>query len=324
LTADTADFSEICSDFFLSNNTGNMAVTTKTEHEVTVANTVVEMLRAEPERKFCISDIQDILGSNRGAVKMLMSRLVLSKQNYPVKRLSRGFYQYDPTKEQEGLQALLHSGNWKVENLVFVTKGAYPPSLLPAENEQYCLENLQSNNSRRKPKAGYPRILPSRQIVNWELCDNGSTEIISLSAKGTRPFTMDNALTILYFLELEGLNDTWKCVSIEVNIETRKLRIDKSISLGVIKGLLFKCYQHDQFGRLEIADNRGQSVVEIKEIMELYNGYVNLLDSKEAIREVKRLRKEVEEYAGMTKRALAYNRQTLKKLDDLKHSIPKK
>ncbi|HUT63757.1 MAG TPA: hypothetical protein VMZ04_07350 [Anaerolineae bacterium] len=301
-----------------------MAVTTKTKHEVTVTNTLVDMLRAEPERKFYISDIQDTLGSSRGAVKMLLSRLVSSKYNYPVKRVDRGFYQYDPTKEQDGLQGLLHSGDWKVENLVFVTKGVYPPLLFPAEDEQYCFENLQSNNSHRMPKAGYPWNLPSGQIVNWELCDNGSTQIISLSANGAQPFSLDHVLTLIEILTEKGLNDTWECVSMEVNIETRKFQINKSMSLAVTKGLFLKCYQHGPYGRFEIALRHRQSVAETKEIIELFTSFSRIYDSQQAIREVNQLRKEFKEVDGIAKRALAHNRQTSKKMDDLKSTSPKK
>ncbi len=236
---------------------------------------------------------------------MAMNRIISSKIPLPVKRMSRGFYQYDPLKEQDSLQSLLQSGNWKVENLVFVTKGAYPPGLLPTEDAELCLENLLSNNSHREPRADYPWHLPTGQIVNWELCDNGTTQIISLSAKGARPFSPDHALTLIHLLERLGLNDTWECISLEVNIDTRKLRIDKSISLVVATGLLLKCYQHDQYGRLEIAIKRRQRIVETKEILEMFTGCVNILDSREAVREVEQLRKEFKECVGMTKRALA-------------------
>ena len=69
------------------NNIGNIEVTLKTEPLVTGTNTIVEILRAEPERVFSVSDILNCTGSTRQAVKMALSRLASPKNSAPIKRV---------------------------------------------------------------------------------------------------------------------------------------------------------------------------------------------------------------------------------------------
>ena len=50
------------------------------------------------------------------------------------------------------------------------------------------------------------------------------------------------------------MDDTWNCISLELNIDSIKHRLDYSYSLEIIEGLFLKAYQHGYVARLEIAE----------------------------------------------------------------------
>jgi hypothetical protein len=295
------------------NKIDNIIITPKTEALVTVTNTIVNILRAEPGRAFSISDIFHHTGSTRQAVKMALSRLSSPKNSAPVKRVGRGFYKYAPEKDKAGLDALIRSGNWKVENITLVTKGAYPTPLLSFQEPGSAPETGSSNSQQPTPRAGYPWSLPTGQCVNWERYDNG-TEMIRLSVNGAPPFSPDHALTLIDILRRKGLDDSWVCVSIEVNVDSRDLRFNSSISLQVLEGLLLKCYQHGPWVRLELADRRRCG---LGEVMALLTGLAGSVDAREALQQCEQLREEVKEIGSTARLALNNSRKVREKVEDL-------
>lgn len=299
-----------------NNNIGNIEVTPKTEPLVTVTNTIVEMLRAEPGRVFSISDIFHCTGSTRQAVKMALCRLAKDDNPAPIKHAKeRGFYRYAPEKEKTGLTALVRSGSWNVENIILVTKWAEAGVVLPSPGPEKPAETGTSNTSHRVPKVGYPWHLPTGQIVNWEICDNGgATQIISLSVNGAPPFSPDHALTLLHILRGQGLTDSWDCVSIEVNVDSRDLRVDSSISLQVLEGLLLKCYQHGPWARVELADRRRCG---LGEVMAFLTGLAGSVDARDALQQCGQLREEMKEIGGTARLALNNSRKVREKVEDL-------
>jgi hypothetical protein len=92
---------------------------------LSLSQCIVEVLRAEPERAYVIRDLVEQTGGCYNSVKRTLLRLSSSRKGSgPVRKVGHGLYQYDPCKEQDSLQALVRSGNWKIENLTFVSLGA--------------------------------------------------------------------------------------------------------------------------------------------------------------------------------------------------------
>lgn len=244
---------------------------------------------------------------------MALSRLSSPKNPAPVKRAGRGFYKYDPEKDKTGLDALVRSGNWKVENITLVTKGAQGRVLLLSTGPEKPAETGDGNIQQPTPRAGYPRHLPTGQCVSWEQYDNG-TEMIRLSVNGAPPFSPDHALTLIDILREQGLDDSWECVSIEVNIDSRDLRFDSSISLQVLEGLLLKCYQHGPWMRVELADRRRCG---LGEVMGLLTGLAGAIDAREALQQCDQLREDLKEVSGTARVALSNSRKVRERVEDL-------
>ncbi len=250
---------------------------------------------------------------------MALSRLSKDDNPAPIKRAGRGFYKYAPEKDKAGLTALVRSGNWKIENLTLVTKGAQGGVLLLSQEPGNGPETSDSNMQQSTPRAGYPWTLPTGQCVSWERYGNG-TETIRLSVNGAPPFSPDHALTLIEVLRKDGLNDTWECVSIEVNIDSRDLRVDSSISLQVLVGLLLKCYQHGPWMRVELADRRRCG---LGEVMGLLTGLTGAIDAREAIQQCGQLREDLKGVAGTARLALSNSRKIREKVEDLTDSATK-
>ena len=78
------------------------------------------------------------------------------------------------------------------------------------------------------------------------------------------------------------MDDIWNCVSLELNIDSIKHRLDYSYSLEIIEGLFLKAYQHGYDARIEIIDRRKVSLREVTEIFQALTGDIA---AKEALRE---------------------------------------
>jgi hypothetical protein len=241
---------------------------------------IVQLLKSEPSRCFLPKDLVDRIKRKPGSIRQTLCRLSRTgKGGGPVRRVAHGMYQYAPEKEHENLLWLMRSGNWKIENLVFVAKGAYPP--LQSHNE---MMDGPPHSNLPKHCPGYPEHLPTGQQILWERYNNG-TEVIRLSAKGAPPFSPDHVLTLIYLLKTRGFEpDKWHCTSFELNIDSRKIRMDACYSIEVIKGLLLKAYQHGYNGRIELAY---RCQVPLKEVMELFHLIVNGFYDREATMKVK-------------------------------------
>jgi hypothetical protein len=88
---------------------------------------------------------------------------------------------------------------------------------------------------------------------------------------------------LLEDLKRSGMDDTWTCTSLELNIDSRKHRIDSSYSVQLIEGALLKAYQHGYNARVELADRRSTPA---REIWDLFSRMAGKADGKEALRRV--------------------------------------
>lgn len=240
---------------------------------------IIEAMRVEPKRNFMIPDVVEITGKTPTAVRQALCRLSGSgKGSGPIMRIDHGLYKYDPSKMENSLQALARSGDWKIENLVFVTKGARGGLMSQSQDPEIEQEQNECDiPSGAIPRAGYPHNLPTGQQVTWDVYPNG-TQLIRLSAKGAPPFSPDLCLYLLQDLNEKGLDyDIWDCKSIEVNVDTQKFTVDACHTLQFIEGLLFKVYQHGYNTRFEIADRRK---VPLREIMDFIHGLTEPIDGR--------------------------------------------
>ncbi|MDD4136953.1 MAG: hypothetical protein PHT99_03545, partial [Methanoregula sp.] len=250
---------------------------------------IVGVLRSEPDRPFVVRDLVDRMGGSYDSVKRVLARLSSTgKSSGPVRRVRHGMYQYAPEKEQDNLQALARSGNWKIENLAFVPLMVYPTPVSLSEPLPGQAKGTPSDTRIPIPKTGYPITLPTGHTVSWDQYENGN-QIIRISANGAPPMSPDTALILIDRL---GIDDTWKCVSLELNVDSYKHRIDSSYSLQTIEGLLLKAYQHGYNTRVEVADRREVSV---REVLDLFHAIAGGIQNRQALREMDSLRKEIKE-----------------------------
>lgn len=288
---------------------GNTKVTPKNgERLQSLSACVLAVLQAEPDRAFLISDLVDRTGGNRPALKTALSRLSSAgKGSGPVRRITHGMYQYAPEKEHENLQAMARSGNWKIENLTFVTLGAQGGAVLLSETAPEEPKVTLPDASQPVPHPGFPAPWPLQtgQTVTWEDYDNG-TQVIRISANGAPPISPDTALMIIEALKNNGFNSSWQCVSLELNVDSRKLRMDGSYSVQLIEGVLLKAYQHGYNTRVEIADRRK---VPVREVLDLFHAIAGGMDGTEAIKGVKALEARVKQNEKDTRLALKIARQ---------------
>lgn len=250
------------------------------EKVTSLSTAILEVLKEEPNRKFLISDLVDRTGAKASSVRKALSRLaqISGKSSGPVIRVAHGIYQYDLGKEEHSLRTLVLAGDWKIENIVFVSLGTQGGSMpLPETNSSPC------NSGKGIPLPGYPLTIPTGQQVTMEQYENG-TQIIRISAQGSPPLNVDLLLYIIDDLRRKGLDfDTWNCTSIEINKDSRKLRVDHNYCLGVIAGVLLKIYQHGNKTRIEIADRRKVPVGEIAELLQTFTA---ALDQRIALKEI--------------------------------------
>jgi hypothetical protein len=263
---------------------------------------VLDVLKSEPDCVFLILDVCDRTGIGYDTVKSILRRLASTgKGSGAVRRVEPGIYQYDPLKGSDSLQALAQSGNWHIENLVIMTHaplGTHPIPVHPNETmpeqdkvHEKCIKGCIGCPERDTTCAsipislpGYPWILPTSQKVTWEQHKNG-TQRIALAANGAPPYSADHTLTLFDLFRKEGLVvENSECLSIELNKDDQRIRIDASYSLRVIEGLLLKIYQHGESARIEIADRRK---VPLREVMEILHAVAGGIDTRETRREVK-------------------------------------
>ncbi len=289
---------------------------------VTVTFTMyVDSFRKEPDRKFTIQDFVDQFHAKPEAVRQALNRLSKTgKGAGPVRKVAHGMYQFAPEKESNSLQVLARSGHWKFENLVFVktvTLGAQGGvvSLSKTIPEQENKAESDTTDLRipapgmdcvSHPGFGFPWTLITGHTIAWLDYPNG-TEVIRISANGAPPISEDFLIFLIDIMKDYGAlkDDSWRCVSLEANIDSRYHRIDGSYSMKVIEGVILKAYQHDYVGRLEIADRRTHG---IKEVMDLFRSLTGTFDGQGLIREQQKFEKRVDEQVQMIskKSELAY------------------
>lgn len=273
----------------------------KGKRGLSLSQCIVREMQLEPDRPFVVRDLVDRTGGNYHSVKRELARISsMGKGSGPVRRVRHGMYQYAPEKEQDSLRALARSGNWKVENLTFVSLRAHPTPVSLSETVPQQAKGTP-DSSQPTPHAGYPWKLDTGQLVSWDDYQNG-TQLIRISANGAPPISPDHAITIISSLKNFGLDDSWICKSIEVNVDSYRHRIDSNYSLQTIEGLLLKAYQHGYSTRVEIADRRDVSV---REVLELFHSIAGGIEGKETTRKVTALEARVQQAEKNSR--LAYN-----------------
>jgi hypothetical protein len=118
------------------------------------------------------------------------------------------------------------------------------------------------------------------------------------------------------------MDDSWNCISLEMNIDSRYHRIDGSYSMKIIEGVLLKAYQHGYVGRLEIADRTSHN---IKEVMDLFHSVAGTFDGQGLIREQQKFEKRTDEkIQQITRKAeLAYQVATKEREHRIGGRLPK-
>ncbi|ABS55026.1 hypothetical protein Mboo_0508 [Methanoregula boonei 6A8] len=252
---------------------------------LSLSQCIVEVLRAEPERAYVIRDLVEQTGGCYNSVKRTLLRLSSSRKGSgPVRKVGHGLYQYDPCKEQDSLQALVRSGNWKIENLTFVSLGAQGGAVSLSEIALGQTKGTPPDLSQPTPHPNvpFPWKTETGHLVTWDDYQNG-TQVIRISANGAPPISPDAAILLIGNLKNFGMDNTWICKSLELNIDSYRHRIDSSYSLQFIEGLLLKAYQHGYYTRVEIADRRE---VPLREVTELFHALAGGLVGLEALKEI--------------------------------------
>jgi hypothetical protein len=266
---------------------GDTKGTPKNERKgLSLSACIVSVLKAEPDYPFTVLDVVDRSGGKPGSVKRILVRLSSAgKGAGPVRKIGRGIYQYDTAKEGGSFTDFISSASPKIENLVFtksVPLGVYPTPVSLSGSPKFCPKGTPSDPCVPAPHLGYPKTTPTGQQIAWEDYQNG-TQVIRISANGAPPISPDTALLLLEDLKRSGMDDTWTCTSLELNIDSRKHRIDSSYSVQLIEGALLKAYQHGYNARVELADRRSTPAREIWDLFLRMDGKV---DGKEALRRV--------------------------------------
>ncbi len=286
------------------------SVTGKKDHSVTVTLTMyADYFRANPERRITTLDLAQQFHVKRDAVRQSMSRII---RDGPVSRIAPGLYQYDPTKEQGNLRSVLQSGNQKFENLVLVTKGTRYSTLSRSEPltgpEKNPACDIQDSPIPRPgpdcvPHPEWPGMdLPTGQKIRKWLYPKTGTEWIIISTNGAPPISPDYLLYIMeIILKEHGFDPAkWDVSCVEYLIDSEKIRFEGIHTYQAFEKEVFKGYTHGYYGRFEKADRRITPAAEfIENCRILASGTLNT----QAIREVRSLKKVVEEFGKVARTA---------------------
>jgi len=241
-------------------------VTDKKSPCVTVTLTMgVEYFRSNQGRPILTLDYQQHFEVTPAAARQQLSRLVKAG---PVRRTDPGIYQYDPTKEQGNLRSVLQSGNWKFENLVFVTKGTR--SLVLSRSEPSSAPEKDPDCDMQKtpipipgpgciPHPEWPGMdLPTGQLVRWWNYPTTGTEMICISANRAPPLDPGYLLYITeVLLRSHGFDPAkWYLTCVEYLIDSEKITFEGTHTYQAFEREVFKGYNHGYYGRFEIADRR--------------------------------------------------------------------
>jgi len=282
---------------------------------------VLEVYKEEPTRMIHVDEVSKKIGIKKETVNRNCSRL---KNEGKLRRIVKGFYQYDPLCEEGNLKDLARSGDWKIENASFVRLGlrsiiGQPEKTVPVDSNQIPKQDkigqkqdndkTEQDTSVPKPLPGYPRYLPTGQeIFRGTLTTNGP-ETILISAKGKPSISLDLALHLIDSFQLK--DDEWQCTRIEVNKNSSLRRFEGSFTLTVLGALLIKAYQHypGDAARLEIANRK---TISMREVTDLFNYLDAGITTTALTRQVEAMKKEV----ISLKKDMRYAVNTIAKLQD--------
>lgn len=279
---------------------------------VTVTSTMyIEYMRANPDRNFLTLDLAQHFHVSLQAVRQAMSR-ICKPGGGPVRRVAKGIFIYDPTKEGPDLKAVLRPGNWRFENLVLVTKGIRSMvqsqadrTLDPEEPPQCDTQNFNilTHSPECIPDPDHPGMdLPTGQQVRWWIYPTTGTRMICISSKGAPPLSPDYLIGILADLEKQGMNPVeWDISCVEYLVDSEKIRFEGTFTYQAFEGELFKGYNHGYYGRFEWAVRHRISPTEfIQTCRILVEGTLNT----RAIKEIKSLKNKVDEIGKTSRLAL--------------------
>lgn len=283
---------------------------------------VLAVLKAEPDHTFHVRDVAEKTGGKVDTVNRILSRLSKSgKGSGAVRKVSHGFYKFDPAKEQGNLMDFARSGEWKIENITLVRMGVWgtsgqapqPISDDPKRTSETAQSGQETGTIRTtpdtnipSPKPGYPMSLFNGQELFRGVYANG-TEEIRISANGAPPISIDLIQQILDNFKYGGLNfDEWQCIRIEVNKDSYTRRLEGTFTMRVLEGLLIKAYNHGDAARVELAN---RLPIPMREVTELFNYLQGGIEGKEALKKADALEARVKQNEKDTRLALNIARQ---------------
>lgn len=287
---------------------------------------IITLLQAEPTRAFTNKEIAEMIGKNLGAVSRKLSRLVgTGKGSGPVMRISKGFYRYDPSKEEDSWKAFVEREDWKIENLCYCKKcpngGTVDIRTRTEANEIgefECDSNTYSDitsDTQGTERIRYPIKLPTGQRISWQQHLNG-TEVIRISSNGAPPLSHEGLLAIHGFLTADGFNpEEWVCTSIEYNKDSVEHRLEGMTALTVqaFEGICLKGYQHKHSLRVEAAF---RVPIEAKQVIDILHSINNRMVAQEALR----IAKDNKERLKKVERVLSHRQKTTTKTTEKKNN----
>ncbi len=276
---------------------------------------VIDVLEEEPDRIFTPQEIAQITGIKTNTVNKILIRMAaFGRGSGPVRKLSHGYYQYDPDKHNSLQNLLSHTGTFGIENLHFVR-------IPPTPSDRTTMEHLDlpapepDHWNTPSPFKGYPRHLSTGQEIRREAWDNG-TEHLAFISHG-RPFSPDLILYLLDQLRAEGLKaNEWVRTSIEVNVDGRNITLTpESVTLQETSGIVFKAYNHGQQARYEVADRRK---VSLADSLTFLTGMADLADINKVLRQMERMEKDLKALQKQSRMALNIAGQAHEKAIDFR------
>lgn len=283
---------------------------------------VIRILADNPDREYNAWGIAEKLGSDRiHHIRVALNRMAgFGKGQGPVKRTTRGFYQYCQDKKEPLLDQIRRSGRFGIENLAFtktsarhVILGDTPPQLSTTPKGELSstkhlekeLELIKHQISTEKAggewvhRLGYPRQLRTGQEVLWMIHPERGEEWIIFKANGSGPFSLDLVEYLIEEMKGQGLGEEWMRTSMELNVDTNRITLAEPVTFQAHENQILKFYQHGGVARLEVADRRK---VPYDEAFRLLLDLNDRAHGRQALKRVGELEGVIEELQGGQRR----------------------
>jgi hypothetical protein len=210
---------------------------------------VVALLRAHPDYHFMAIEISQQAHIPHGSIHKTLDRALQAGE--PLKKLSKGMWQYDPSKERI---EPFHPDENDVSGELFF--------------ENIVVYSHQKEGLRGVILSGQKgdMITSTGHLIKWERLSEDTMQITLTSNRNHRPWSMDGLLILFDMLEKDGLIlDECVCSRIEANRDYgyRVCEGVQATTLEVAKGQLIKVYNHDGKMRVEYASRTNTPITEI-------------------------------------------------------------